>query len=143
MDQLAFDVTNGEHGHEAKTFAILINGERLESLARAVEQPFADAEGKPDLAGDYEPLSLYDIDSDLDHFRGKPVARWFGDGDSVLMGCPCGEWGCWPLTAHIAVTEETVTWHRFRNGHRPWDLRALGPFVFDRTEYEVALSTLG
>lgn len=37
---------------------IFLNGRRLEDLARRVEMPHAVAEGKPNLAGDYEPLAL-------------------------------------------------------------------------------------
>lgn len=57
------------------------------------------------------------------------MASWFEDGDTVLRCCECGEWGCWPLTTTVTVTDTEVFWHGFRNGHRPWDLRALGPFA--------------
>lgn len=142
MDRIAFDVSQAESSSMARTFAIFVNGERLESLARVVELPFAVAEGHPDLAGDYEPLTLFDISSDVNHFLGQPVATWFEDGDAVLMGCPCGEWGCWPLTVKIEVNDTTIRWRRFRNGHRDWDLSKLGPFTFDRVTYEAALGVL-
>lgn len=57
----------------------------------------------------------------------------------MLLGCQCGEWGCWPLTARIEVTDEVVRWSGFRTGHRDWDLAALGPFEFDRARYERAI----
>jgi hypothetical protein len=123
--------------------ALLVNGRPLEELARVVERPYAVAENQPDLAGDYEPLALADIGSDRTHFLGQPVATWFEDGDTVLMGCPCGEWACWPLTVRVEVTEQTVRWHGFRTGHRDWDLSGLGPFVFDRPQYEAALEVIG
>ena len=143
MHRIAFVAVPVQDGQfTATTVGILINGERLESHAREVELRHAIAEGNRDLAGSYAPLTLTDINSDLDHFRGHPVATWFEDGDTVLMGCTCGEWGCWPLTCRVEVNESTVRWHSFRNGHRPWDLSALGPFEFDRTEYEAALGAL-
>lgn len=104
--------------------------------------PHAVAEHKPYLAGDYEPLALCDIGSDRTHFLGHPVATWFEDGDTVLLGCPCGEWGCWPLTVRVELTDATVRWHDFRTGHRDWDLSGLGPFVFDRPDYEAALQVI-
>ncbi|MFC7725421.1 hypothetical protein ACFQW6_09900 [Nocardioides sp. GCM10028917] len=132
MDRLAIVI-------ERSQVAILVNHERLEELARVVELPHARAEAKPRLAGDYEPLFLDDIASDRKHFLGEPMAAWFGDGDTVLMGCGCGTWGCWPLTARVKVDASHVRWHDFRNGHRDWNLGALGPFVFDRQQYEAAL----
>ncbi|SDU68804.1 hypothetical protein [Jiangella alkaliphila] len=143
MDRLALDVVQIQYGqHTYRALGILINGERIEDLARVVEKPHAVAENNPKLAGDYAPLALSDIDSDRNHFLGHPVATWFEDGDTVLMGCPCGEWGCWPLTVRVEVNSSTVRWHGFRNGHREWDLSALGPFEFDRPEYEAALKAL-
>jgi hypothetical protein len=143
MDKLAFDVIDvANDGYPYRGFAILVNGRRLEALAREVELPFAKAEGSPDLAGDYSPLALTDIRSDPSHFLGTPVATWFQESDTVLMGCPCGDWGCWPLTAKVEVVDGGVRWHTFRNGHRDWDLSALGPFDFDRAQYEAALTAL-
>lgn len=45
----------------------------------------------------------------------------------------------WPLTASVDVDESTVHWGGFRMGHRDWDQSELGPFVFDRDQYELAL----
>lgn len=144
MDTVAFEIVPIRHGpYTYEAIRILVNGKRLEELARAVELPFAAAEKHPDLAGDYAPLVLTDISSDPDHFLGTPVASWFEEGDTVLLGCPCGEWGCWPLTVQIEIKESTVRWVGFRNGHRDWDLSGLGPFEFDRTEYLAALTAIG
>jgi hypothetical protein len=120
---------------------IRVNGQPLEELAKVVEQPFATAEGNPRLAGSYEPLTWYDI-GETAHFLGRPRASWFEDGDTVLMGCTCGEWGCWPLTTQVSVDASRVVWEGFRNGHRDWDLSALGPFEFARTQYDEALRAI-
>ncbi len=77
------------------------------------------------------------------HFLGEPMASWFEDGDTVLMGCSCGEWDCWPLTARVLAGGDVVRWTNFRTGHRDWDLSALGPFEFARLQYEAALSSSG
>jgi hypothetical protein len=144
VDRVDFNVvpvTDGP-GRSFNGVAIIVNGTRLEDAARIVEMPHASAEHKPALAGDYEPLALTDIGSDPTHFLGHPVATWFEDGDTVLMGCPCGEWACWPLTVRVDVTDVTVRWHDFRTGHRDWDLSGLGPFTFDRPQYEAALQAI-
>lgn len=113
----------------------------LRDLARVVERPFAAAEGKPELAGSYAGLIADDrIRWPSRHFIGEPAEQWFYDGDTVLLGCVCGEAGCSPLTAHVLVRPTTVEWRDFRTGHRPWDLSALGPFEFDRSQYETALA---
>lgn len=117
------------------TISIRVNGRDLRDLAAEVERPYAAADGDPGLAGSYEGLHVWAIDGAVDHFLGEPRASWFEDGDTVLLGCTCGEWGCWPLVADITVGGAGVTWTRFRNGHRDWDLSALGPFEFDRVEY--------
>ncbi|MDX3383635.1 hypothetical protein PV682_19510 [Streptomyces niveiscabiei] len=69
-----------------------------------------------------------------DHFR-TPAP------DAFLLGCPCGIWACWPLTARIAVTDTTVTWSDFRQPNREhWGELPLGPFQFDRAAYDSALT---
>lgn len=114
---------------------VYVDGSRLQDLIRPYEQPFADAEGHPPLAGQYVGLVRRGLSAG--RFLGSPAAAWFGD-DSVLLGCACGEEGCWPLTAHIEIGPRVV-WRNFRTGYREWDLSAFGPFEFDRSQYEAAL----
>lgn len=124
----------------ARVVGIWVDGVPLEEWARRVELPFAEAEGKPHLAGQYEGLAGDDLRWPDRHFLGEPRLSNFDDGDTVLLGCNCGDWGCWPLVADVGVSEHSVTWSRFRNGHRAvWDLKDLGPFIFTREQYEAAL----
>jgi len=129
-------------GAVLRTVEIRVNGAALVDLLRPVELPYAEAEGNRGLAGSYAPLAFEDFDSDPAHFLGQPVAVWFEEGDTVLMGCDCGVWGCWPLTVRIEMGESQVRWSGFRNGHRDWDLSDLGPFVFGRAGYEAAVREL-
>lgn len=131
------------HGDGAAVgIAIDVDGVPLRELARVVEEPHAADDGTPALAGGYAPLLLDDADLAV-HYTGRPAASWFGDGDTVLLGCVCGDWGCWPLTASVDADDRHVVWHRFRNGHRAWDLGRLGPFRFARSQYDEALRRLG
>lgn len=116
----------------------VINDVALADLARAVELPSAEEAGQARLAGSYGGLDVQYLWPSR-HFLGEPIEEWFGDGDTILLGCVCGEAGCWPLTARVDVDESTVHWSEFRMGHRDWDLSDLGPFVFDRDQYELAL----
>jgi hypothetical protein len=75
------------------------------------------------------------------HFRGGSTEA-FGPVTPVL-GCECGDWGCWPLLARISVRDEAVTWDAFAQPHRPIrDYSGLGPFHFRRAHYEDALADL-
>jgi hypothetical protein len=75
------------------------------------------------------------------HFRGGSTEA-FGPATPVL-GCECGNWGCWPLMARIGVTNATVMWDEFAQPHRPVrDYTTFGPFFFAREAYEDALAEL-
>lgn len=76
-----------------------------------------------------------------EHFLGKENP---GLGPkTVVLGCECGEVGCWPLMAQITPTGNLVVWSAFEQGHRPTrDYSQFGPFLFDREQYDAALQTL-
>lgn len=141
VDVVEFRLEREELG--AGTFPVInlvVNGARLQEIVRRVELPFAKAEGKPDLAGRYAGLAVRGPGLPARHFLGKPVETWFGDGDTILLGCVCGDPGCWPLTARVEVSDSTVVWSGFRTGHRAWDISSIGAFTFDRHTYDAALA---
>ncbi|OFE18418.1 hypothetical protein BA895_12415 [Humibacillus sp. DSM 29435] len=141
LDEVVFSVEVQSLGvGDRPSVAILVNGRRLEELAAQVERQQASDEGSPQLAGQYAGLPARLVAEGGRHFLGHPEEVWFGDGDTVLLGCTCGIAGCWPLTAEVVLTPVTVSWHRFRTGHRDWDLRRLGPFTFARDRYEQSLA---
>ncbi|WP_151480456.1 hypothetical protein [Streptomyces albicerus] len=76
-----------------------------------------------------------------DHFLGQST-KAMGPKTPVL-GCECGEWGCWPLMARITATAALVTWDSFEQPHRKTrDYTAFGPFQFDHHQYADALRAL-
>jgi hypothetical protein len=76
-----------------------------------------------------------------DHFLGQSTDAM--GPKTPLLGCECGEWGCWPLMARIIVTADVVTWDRFEQPYRKTRVyTAFGPFQFDRHQYDDALHTL-
>ncbi|MEQ8145942.1 hypothetical protein [Streptomyces sp. OP7] len=76
-----------------------------------------------------------------DHFLGLSTNA-MGPKTPVL-GCECGEWGCWPLMARITATADLVTWEGFEQPHRKTrDYAAFGPFQFGRRHYDDALRAL-
>jgi hypothetical protein len=139
MDHIKLQWHDREEDHlgRRKELHILINGQSLIDLVRPVELPFAELEGKPDIAGSYD--WLCDVYCEIQQLKTE---------ECILLGCHCGIPDCWPLTARVSMTEDIVCWSRFRNWHKAkgcaseWDYGALGPFVFDRQQYETAVRDL-
>jgi hypothetical protein len=76
-----------------------------------------------------------------DHFHGRSTDAT--GPKTPVLGCECGEWGCWPLMAQITVTANRVTWDSFEQPHRKArDYTAFGPFQFERRQYDDALQAL-
>ncbi len=74
------------------------------------------------------------------YYLGSETQQWPQPGHAWLLGCDCGEVGCWPLTAQATVTEQTVMWSDFGQPHRPnWNYDGFGPFTFDRVSYDEAV----
>lgn len=136
MDHIELQWHEREEHHlgPGKELHILINGLSLIDWVRTVESPFAQAEGHPGLAGQYGWLS--DVDCEIQRIKSE---------ECMVLGCDCGIPGCWPLTTQVSLDEDIVCWSRFRNCHRAeghthaWDHSALGPFTFDRQQYETAV----
>jgi hypothetical protein len=123
---------------------IEIDGCDLAELIRSVELPFATAEGHERIAGKYVGLRPWQLDSAApEHFMGGRGSHLYcGPHDkTVLLGCECGEPGCWPLMAQVVVSDRDVAWRSFEQPHRRgrWEYDGFSGFVFDRTEYEAAL----
>jgi hypothetical protein len=129
-----------------------VNGGDFLDLVRAVEQPFANREGRPEMAGQYGPLFMNSISKAPRYFLGEDPRphRWPGEPHTILYVCRrCDEAACWPLFVEIEVTDTTVTWHDFFQMHRRlespaghWTYDKLGPFVFDRSAYELEVEKL-
>ena len=139
MDHIELQWHDREEDHfgRRKELQIFINGQSLIDLVRAVELPFAELEGKPDIAGSYDWLS--DVDCEIQHLKTE---------ECLVLGCPCGIPDCWPLTVRVSLAEDVVCWSRFQNWHRvkgcvsEWNHTALGMFVFDRQQYEASVRDL-
>jgi hypothetical protein len=141
MERIEFRTVEQELGvgGVVSTLVPHLNGVPLPELVRVAELPFARGEGSPDLAGSYVGLLKEEVGWPSRHYLGDPVLSWFGDGDTVLLGCGCGDWGCWPFTAIVTVAEDTVAWSGYRTGHRDWHYRELREVTFDRSQYEEAV----
>ena len=86
---------------------------------------------------DYGPLDRY-LMGDFD-----PDSHWLNLSGVWLVGCECGEVGCWPLQGRIRSDGQTVTWDSFKQPHRPdRDYSQFGPFSFVQDQYKAAVAVL-
>jgi hypothetical protein len=125
---------------------IEVNGRPLAEVVGEVERPFAEAEGHPSIAGSYLGLVRWQLaGTPSEHFMGTPDSHLHcgPKHKTVLLGCVCGEPGCWPLMARIEVEPTTVAWGDFEQPHRAdrWSHGELR-FEFERRSYESALAAL-
>ena len=110
---------------------VLIDGRDLLDRVKEVELPQATADGQPDLAGSYQGLTPE---------QWEALPEQYGDGRAAVLGCVCGEVGCWPFRVRITWRNDTVTWSGFQQKNRGWSYEQLGPFVFAREQYEAAVA---
>ena len=141
MDKLSFKwkrVTYDADDEATMTGQIFINDKSLIDLVKQVELPMAAANNEEGIAGAYAPLTLDDLHEELcadngNEHKSKQV---------TLLGCTCGIVDCWPLKAKVEQSENLVIWYGFSNPYRNWNYDNLGPFVFDKNQYEYALERL-
>jgi hypothetical protein len=73
------------------------------------------------------------------YFEGQSDDELFADG-FYLVGCECGDVGCWPLLARIERRGAHIVWDSFAQPHRPMrDYSQFGPFVFEATRYRATV----
>ena len=78
----------------------------------------------------------------VEYFTGKSESE-YGRGIIYLLGCTCGEVGCWPLIASVSQKDDTIRWDGFAQPHRRGrDYSEFGPFTFSRAQYENAVQDL-
>ncbi|WP_226931010.1 hypothetical protein [Parafrankia sp. CH37] len=117
--------------------------------------PYVDDVSLVDLVSDFEHATGHDVPGAyagiiLDFFNfgdlasyltGRPDSPyWAKRGVVALLGCDCGEVGCWPLEAHVVTDGDLVTWRGFIQPYRPGrDYEGFGPFVFHQHQYQRAV----
>ncbi|RFA09350.1 hypothetical protein B7R54_08980 [Subtercola boreus] len=99
-----------------------------------------------DPAGGYGGLfpGVFRLGTAIEYWLGVGLTGFGSTGGRVwVLGCECGELGCWPFGVTIVTTPDTVTWQSFEQPfRRERDYSALPPFIFDRAEYVAAVTTV-
>jgi hypothetical protein len=138
LNQIAFDV----QPHEAGALAIMPRIDR-----RALSELIAEFESRNGMepAGGYGGLipEFFNYGALDRYFIGNASGdNWEGIAGVYVLGCNCGEVGCWPLVCQINAADQ-VTWNDFRQPHRPMrNYSNFGPFVFERVQYEVSVKDM-
>jgi hypothetical protein len=144
MDTITFRIANpparGRH-ISIPELVIQINGQNFQEMVREAEIPSASREGQPELAGSYCGLDPRFIRTD--YLLGQPhewLDEW-PDETAILRCYDCGEPACWSVHTTITVTNNHIQWANFRHARRhAWTYGDLGPFTFDRHQYEAELA---
>jgi hypothetical protein len=131
---LTFDVE--PFGEDGSVFVVVpvVDGHRLTDLIHSLERQA----GMEDRDTSYAGLipAFFRFGTATEHYRSTHQRI-------PLLGCECGEWGCWPLMAQIRADDERVVWTEFEQPHRSTrDYTAFGPFSFERSAYDEALRDL-
>jgi hypothetical protein len=134
--------TRSSHLEDYLVTDIIINGANLLNVLSVLEAPMAEAEGQPSLAGQYEGLPPLMILPPAQHFFGAPQMAayahpggWITLYEYALSGVP----GDWTFGCYISPGDDTVLWDGFANLKRPSWSYDIGPFIFERDQYEEAL----
>ena len=134
IDHVAFEVLDREGALE---IVPMINGARLTDLVHAHEK--RNGWTPDDAYGGLIP-AYFNFGPMADHYRGCG-GDWLDEQprQAPLLGCGCGEWGCWPLMATIETRDEFTTWSNLRQPFRPERIYdGLGPYRFERAQFESA-----
>jgi hypothetical protein len=85
----------------------------------------------------YGPLDSY--------FKGQFEQQdYFAQLNGIyLLGCSCGEVGCWPLIGQVRLNAKHFVWENFRQPFRlQRDYSKFGPFIFDIQQYREAIEDM-
>jgi hypothetical protein len=118
-------------GNDVSTVDVLIDGACLKTLwqeATGTDHQSLLAHG---LSNDLEMWGPYSTGATDSYRRDVP------SGFVPVLTCSCTTFGCGGVYARITFTPTTATWRDFRRVRRT-ETSPVGPFVFDRQQYEDA-----
>jgi len=140
MRNLSFAVVPLSDDNAVSSIVPLVDGTDLTRLIDEFEQahgyePAGGYAGLVPTHFDFGALDLY--------FMAAGTGSMSVDNRRYLLGCECGELGCWPLQAHILTTDRYISWESFTQPFRPErDYSSFGPFRFDSEQYRQAVKEM-
>ena len=136
---LSFAIEPLSDDERVSSIVPILNGLRLTALVEEFERMRL-----------YEPVGGY-AGIVPSHFNFGPLDEYFSATTAAspfadkrwLLGCECGEVGCWPLEARIVTSEREIVWEGFKQPFRPErDYSSFGPFRFDHDQYRQSVIDL-
>jgi hypothetical protein len=140
---------------------ISIDGRKLTDLVRVAEEPWARAEYLERLSefddpgtfqfepGDYKCLPASMVMLPSRSLLDQPHAPGFvlepddpSRGKATVLGCSCGIVECWFIQVRVQILPGLVIWSEFGQFHRPHWRYGIGPYTFDRRQYEEELGRI-
>ena len=126
---------------------VYIDGLTLEHWVKPFEAARAHDTWHPNAPPRYVSLLASEVPQPAHWLLGVAYAARGGAHPRVrLLDCPCRAVGCHPLFARLEVLHHRVHWYGFHNPHLVLGrdgtfhrYAGLGPFVFEREQYERAL----
>ena len=123
MDRIRLEISEREDPSSGvvEAVAISINGRDLMEVVRQTEFPFAMQDGQRDLAGSYAGLRPEEMFRPSRRLLGGSETHHEVDeanGKVAVLGCICGDTGCWPLLVKIWADDDFVSWDNFQQPHR-------------------------
>jgi hypothetical protein len=160
MDTIKFVIeqySNEEFGYTLPVINIYINDRDLIDLISEVEHKLFAADGEKIVRSNY---IGYEVDH-FERFRNEMLGEKIYPR-SVLLTCTCTIAECNCIMVNIAIETNTITWNDLKSpwfggktpspfideaeaqelDWQPLDYGGLGPFVFDRRQYLLALDTV-
>lgn len=124
---------------------LYINGVNLIDTLTVFETKMVEQTNDSAMPGHYMGLDPQELYQNL---MNPEKYSWDDKHRSLVLGCVCGDEGCWPMHVDVRKKRDHIIWtdfeNRFRNGEFDivWDYSEIGPFVFDRKAYEEQLEWL-
>ena len=144
MDVLGLEVGKRDDPGDGLVEAVnvFVNGRNLADILRG-RGAHRRGRGPHDLAGSYAGLPPDDIFLPSPHLLDEPTTYYDHDspeGKIAILGCVCGEPGCWYFRVKVTPRDDVIIWSGFEQPHRAWRYDEMRPFVFDQAHYLSALS---
>jgi hypothetical protein len=137
---LSFEFEPLTDDDSVRSIVPIVNGVRLTTLIKEFE---SEHQYKP--VGGYAGIvpAHFNFGSLDQYFMASSPNPVLPGQRCYLLGCECGEVGCWPLEAHIVVYEREIVWESFKQPFRPErDYSSFGLFRFDLDQYRQSVVAL-
>ena len=143
VDRIEFSLRKFSYGPDREpsdVASIYVNGISFRIIINEAELPSATRDGRPEAAGGYAWLTVYELLEELTEER-DPDDEYYIEPRIMDCGCGCSE--CWPLYVNITETEDKVIWSGFYNPWTsdpdmvdiPWDYSGMQEYHFDKKQY--------